>query len=139
MSNESEDRIDRIKKIIGVETDTELADFCGCHGPQVSLWRNRGFTKPIARLLDALMKNACQDKRSKRGRPPKLSIGQRIRQVRKDQRLSQRDLAERVYGNEGFSDNALRMRGTRLEKLEDIDDETLNKVAQALGIPKEEL
>jgi hypothetical protein len=139
MSEESEDRVDRIKKIIGVESDAELADFCGCHGPQVSLWRNRGFTKPIARLLDALIKNACQGKRPKRGRPPKLSIGQRIRQARKDRRLSQKDLAERMYRDEGLSANALCMRGTRLEKLEEIDDETLNKVAQALGIPKEEL
>jgi hypothetical protein len=36
-----------------------------------------------------------------------------------------------VYGAEGLSDNALRMRGSRLERSEAIDDEDLGKVAQA--------
>jgi hypothetical protein len=139
MSEESEIRIERIKKILGFEHDSELAEFCGGHQSSMSNWRNRGFIKPIERMFDGLLDVCEKGKQPRIGRPPKLTIGQRISRARKDKRLSQRDLAERMYGAEGFSDNALRMRGSRLEKLEAIDDDTLERVAQALGIPKEAL
>lgn len=139
MSEESAIRVDRIKKILGLDSDGELAGLCGAHASRVSGWRNNGFPMSTGKLLDALMDRYDQDKRPRVGRPPKLSIGQRIQRARKDQRLSQRDLTERMYGNEGLSDNALRMRGTRLEKLETIDDETLERVSEALGISKDDL
>jgi hypothetical protein len=139
MSEESEIRVERIKKILGFEHDVELARLCESRPKQISIWRNKGFTKSYERILDALMDRYDQDKRAKKGPAPKLSIGHRIRRARKGQRLSQRDLAERMYGAEGFSDNALRMKGSRLEKLEEIDEQTLSMVTQALGIPKEEL
>lgn len=139
MSEESAIRIERIKKILEIEHGTELAQLCGCAQNQVSGWRTKGFTKPIERLLDALLDRYDRDKRARKGPPPKLSLGQRIQRARKDQGLSQRALAERMYGGEGLSDNALRSRGSRLEKLEEIDAETLEMVATALGIPKEEL
>jgi hypothetical protein len=132
-------RVDRIKKILGVETDIGLAELCGTYHSRVSSWRTRGLTPPIERLLDLLLDKYDQDKRPRIGRPPKLPVGQRIREARKARGLSQRDLAEMMYGAEGFSDNALRMRGSRLERSETIDDEELGRVAQALGIPKEEL
>jgi hypothetical protein len=139
MSVESANRVDRIKKILGVETDADLARLFESHQPRVSYWRTKGFSKPIERLLDMLLDKYDQDKRPRIGRPPKLSISQRIREARKAQQLSQRDLAERIYGREGFSDNALRMRGSRLERSDDISEEELGLVARALGIPKEEL
>lgn len=139
MSEESEIRIERIKKILGLEHDADLAHLCETRPVQVSVWRNKGFTKSYGVILDAIMDRYDQDKRAKKGPAPKLSIGQRIKRARKNQRLSQRDLAERMYGAEGFSDNALRMRGSRLERSEAITDEELAMVAKALGIPKEDV
>lgn len=139
MSEESEIRVERIKTILEFQHDVDLARLCECYPRQVSIWRNKGLTKPVERLLDALLDRYDQDRRAKTGRPPKLSVGQRIRRARRDRRLSQKDLAEMIYGGEGFSENALRMRGSRLEKLEAIDDDTLEKVAQALGMGVDEI
>lgn len=137
MSKESSARIDRIKAILGLEEDQELAAVCGCHNPRISNWRHKGFPVSTERLLDALMDQYDQDKRPPRGRPPKMSDGQRIRKVRLKCRLSQRALGLRMYGEEGISANACQLRIKRLETEDRVDDETLKKAAAALGVSKE--
>jgi hypothetical protein len=138
MSEENAIRVDRIKKILGVETDVELAELCESYQSRVSSWRRKGFTKPFERLLDLLLDKYDQDKRPRRGRPPKLSIGQRIREVRKERRMNQRDFGELIYGK-GLNDNTYCMRVSPLERSKEIDANTLELVAKALKVMVDEL
>ena len=59
----------------------------------------------------------------------KRDVGENIRQLRRMQGMNQRDLAEKMHVTQQTLSN--------IENSEDVDDATLERVAQALGIPAE--
>lgn len=53
--DENKRRIERIKKILGIEQDQELAAACDTQHPRVSYWKNKGFHKSTAKLWDLVL------------------------------------------------------------------------------------
>ena len=48
-------RMDRIRRLLGCSTDSELAEKLGTNQPQVSRWRKTGFYGSTQGLVDALL------------------------------------------------------------------------------------
>ncbi len=48
-------RLNRIRKLLGLKTDVELADLIEAKQPQLSRWRKAGFSMSTGNLLDELV------------------------------------------------------------------------------------
>lgn len=55
MSTTNDRRMDRIRHLLGFRIDPELAQYLKTNQPQISRWRNAGFAKSIANLIDSLL------------------------------------------------------------------------------------
>lgn len=55
MPTDNDLRMDRIRKLLDCETDVELAKALGTTQPRISRWRNVGFYKSTAELIDVLL------------------------------------------------------------------------------------
>jgi hypothetical protein len=141
MDNKNSERIDRIKEILELDTDKELADLCETLHPRISVWRHKGFAGTVERLLDALMDKYDQDRRPKRKRKPNrnLPVGQRIREARRRRKMTQKELGMVMYAGEGINTNTLKLRVSRMEKKLEIDAETMGLVAKALEMSVDEI
>lgn len=50
-----EKRVDRIKRLLECESDTELAARLGTQQPQIARWRKGNFSKSVAKLVDDML------------------------------------------------------------------------------------
>ncbi len=53
-------RMDRVRKLLGCETDVEIEERLEINQPRMSRWRNVGFHKSTAALFDALLSKVDQ-------------------------------------------------------------------------------
>ena len=65
--NENDRRMDRIRKLLNCMTDVELAKYLATNQPQISRWRNIGFHRSTAKLLDRLLAIISKLKRESAG------------------------------------------------------------------------
>jgi hypothetical protein len=54
--NENEERVQRIKEMLGCQTDIELAERIKSHPPNITRWKKRGFYPIVANLIDEMIK-----------------------------------------------------------------------------------
>jgi hypothetical protein len=54
--NDNEERVQRIKEMLGCQTDTELAERIKSHPPNITRWKRRGFYPIVANLIDEMIK-----------------------------------------------------------------------------------
>ena len=66
-NNENDKRMDRIRKLLHCKTDVELAEYLETNQPQISRWRNTGFHRSTAKLLDSLLAIISKLKREAAG------------------------------------------------------------------------
>lgn len=61
--SEHENRIDKLRKLLGCKTDVELAKLLGSHQPQIARWRRGELRKSMASLIDVFNSTLSRHKR----------------------------------------------------------------------------
>lgn len=63
MKKADQRRINRLKKLMGCNTDVEFAAFLKVNQPQVSRWKSVGFHESTAKIIDHLLSIIADQKK----------------------------------------------------------------------------
>lgn len=123
--DEKKKRIQRIKLVLGCETDAALGRLLGSYHTRIIAWKQRGFHATIGRLIDALL-NVIDELKVK------IDVLDNGAKKAKKEREGALCLYAKIKSNSKYA-NQMRLSGNRPFSVEIVDDEDGYVVAGGPG------